>query len=83
MPTDLDYTVRDVTAELMDDSNLCAWGGCTARFNGTAMPADWATVTIEVRGNVRQLSLCPTHDERLDELLKEGGVGLNDWRDDD
>jgi len=83
MPTDLDYTVRNVTRELRGDSNLCAWGGCTARFNGTAMPADWATVTIEARGNSRQVILCPTHAERLDGLLKEVGARFDDWRDDD
>jgi hypothetical protein len=47
------------------------------------MPADWATVTIEVRGNSRQVILCPTHAERLDGLLKEVGARFDDWRDDD
>ena len=82
MPPDLDYIVRDVTRELMGDSNLCAWDGCTARFNGTAMPADWATVKIEVPGNSRQVILCPTHAERLDGLLKEVGTGFDDGRED-
>ena len=61
---------------LIGDGNLCAWGGCTARFNGMTQPADWAGVTIEVTGRSRQFILCPTHAERLDGLLKERGATL-------
>ena len=65
-------------AALTGDGNLCAWGGCTARFDGIAQPADWATVTIEVPGTSRHAILCPKHAEHLDGLLKAIGGTLDD-----